>query len=237
MRQQRYEYRHRGATVSIHAPWEGCDDGHVEDDAGVGAVSIHAPWEGCDAKYARSASPRLTVSIHAPWEGCDYRFNPFRLLAYQFQFTHPGKGATQRDKNRSELCRVSIHAPWEGCDHRGGEETQAKGSFNSRTLGRVRRHVAFSFLPEDVSIHAPWEGCDGPQGKVGQRGECFNSRTLGRVRHVHNLTSNYPREFQFTHPGKGATIAGVSSQVLSGVSIHAPWEGCDAQEDRQSSPH
>ena len=26
--------------------------------------------------------------------GVRHRFNPFRLLAYQFQFTHPGRGAT-----------------------------------------------------------------------------------------------------------------------------------------------
>ena len=33
--------------------------------------------------------------------------------------------------------------------------------------------------------------------------------------------------FQFTHPGKGATAFEVSSHRVIGVSIHAPWEGCD----------
>ena len=34
-------------------------------------------------------------------------------------------------------------------------------------------------------------------------------------------------EFQFTHPGKGATVDDLALGGLLGVSIHAPWEGCD----------
>ena len=102
-------------------------------------VSIHAPREGCDKKFLchtliimrcfNSRTPggvRLEdeyhhycehrVSIHAPREGCDYRFNPFRLLAYQFQFTHPGRGATVLSSEVSQADKVSIHAPREGCD-------------------------------------------------------------------------------------------------------------------------
>ena len=79
----------------------------------------------------------------------------------EFQFTHPGKGATK--------------------DGRGAVEDLER--FNSRTLGRVRRrHIhrlrilrMFQFThpgkgatlrlhklstPPLVSIHAPWEGCD-----------------------------------------------------------------------------
>ena len=33
-------------------------------------VSIHAPWEGCDRTII-VASSESEVSIHAPWEGCD----------------------------------------------------------------------------------------------------------------------------------------------------------------------
>ena len=33
--------------------------------------------------------------------------------------------------------------------------------------------------------------------------------------------------FQFTHPGKGATVSPAVAHHLLGVSIHAPWEGCD----------
>ena len=42
--------------------------------------------------------------------------NPFRLLAYQFQFTHPGRGATQVHSVKELGEGVSIHAPREGCD-------------------------------------------------------------------------------------------------------------------------
>ena len=34
-------------------------------------------------------------------------------------------------------------------------------------------------------------------------------------------------KFQFTHPGKGATIIDVKDKEALRVSIHAPWEGCD----------
>ena len=35
--------------------------------------------------------------------------------------------------------------------------------------------------------------------------------------------------FQFTHPGKGATVEYLDSCVGFLVSIHAPWEGCDGR--------
>ena len=35
--------------------------------------------------------------------------------------------------------------------------------------------------------------------------------------------------FQFTHPGKGATARTERFRRAYVVSIHAPWEGCDAQ--------
>ena len=33
--------------------------------------------------------------------------------------------------------------------------------------------------------------------------------------------------FQFTHPGKGATASRLMTSGDWQVSIHAPWEGCD----------
>ena len=33
--------------------------------------------------------------------------------------------------------------------------------------------------------------------------------------------------FQFTHPGRGATVVRPTKLVISMVSIHAPREGCD----------
>ena len=41
------------------------------------------------------------------------------------------------------------------------------------------------------------------------------------------LKTEYDLLFQFTHPGKGATIYYIITQDQQVVSIHAPWEGCD----------
>ena len=124
----------------------------------------------------------------------------------EFQFTHPGKGATAEQGVPDERWEVSIHAPWEGCDP-----------------GRVGGE--FRII---VSIHAPWEGCDCLFQGLSLTLSRFNSRTLGRVRLIFldyiNLMSD---EFQFTHPGKGATERVGSVRRDTSVSIHAPWEGCD----------
>ena len=59
---------------------------------------------------------RSSVSIHAPWEGCDADYPIGIVVVYTFQFTHPGKGATNTSLQGGIL----------------------EKSFNSRTLGRVR---------------------------------------------------------------------------------------------------
>ena len=57
--------------------------------------------------------------------------------------------------------------------------------FNSRTPGGVRLYTSYGLAcEEEVSIHAPREGCD--------------SRA---TRYIYILA-----QFQFTHPGRGATI-------------------------------
>ena len=57
-------------------------------------VSIHAPWEGCDEVAAPVDGHNIIVSIHAPWEGCDSAYQLWLYPFLKFQFTHPGKGAT-----------------------------------------------------------------------------------------------------------------------------------------------
>ena len=59
------------------------------------------------------------VSIHAPWEGCDHICKSHYGDILMFQFTHPGKGAT---------------------DYEGGDYNVTL-RFNSRTLGRVRPYL------------------------------------------------------------------------------------------------
>ena len=168
--------------VSIHAPWEGCDDTKRARHIGQ-AVSIHAPWEGCDYQCMLRAIP-YHVSIHAPWEGCDWRFWFFRLLWSCFNSRTLGRVRPPRYCEYKACYDVSIHAPWEGCD------------------SSLLRYL---MLRRKVSIHAPWEGCDrylrvsslAPTkfqfthpGKgattfpiqYSSETWSFNSRTLGRVR-------------------------------------------------------
>ena len=138
----------------------------------------------------------------------------FKLLPWGFQFTHPGKGATQLRRSRdNDEHNVSIHAPWEGCDPRRLGQIDLEEGFNSRTLGRVRP-VGRHRLPHTlvVSIHAPWEGCDLLLASWMKSSSSFNSRTLGRVRPAAPLPSGWVSPtFQFTHPGKGATMTSVPS--------------------------
>ena len=125
---------------------------------------------------------------------------------------------------------VSIHAPWEGCDSPSFGPFKSLVCFNSRTLGRVRLYISaksytyllFQFThpgkgatcsalsncyTKSVSIHAPWEGCDSIGISEVLLHLSFNSRTLGRVRLKHSRLGMLCVEFQFTHPGKGATLA------------------------------
>ena len=173
---------YRTHRVSIHAPWEGCDACRWSSPClwllfqfthpGKGATH----WPSFVAPYCESFNSRTLGRVRQE----DYRNYS---INFWFQFTHPGKGATGRRNEADIASTVSIHAPWEGCDRHPGRKLLTCAvsihapwegcdlplplvlmlpmSFNSRTLGRVRRLLdmlgyGFRF----VSIHAPWEGCD-----------------------------------------------------------------------------
>ena len=149
--------------VSIHAPWEGCDALPLPSSRSISRFNSRTLGRVRRRHPARGVSAE-EVSIHAPWEGCDE----------DVDFCFNG------------VQSVSIHAPWEGCDRSRGAAEVATPSFNSRTLGRVRRlRRRRADEADGVSIHAPWEGCDARFG-------------------VFALETGL---FQFTHPGKGATRA------------------------------
>ena len=198
--------------VSIHAPWEGCDDSYV-DNGELQGVSIHAPWEGCDKDRLLFVFGQR-VSIHAPWEGCDFSSSSGTLSPSSFNSRTLGRVRLLVRVFSVPASVVSIHAPWEGCDINWSVLSVPSKRFNSRTLGRVRHgtlvlvvapHPLFQFthpgkgatsggintLKEElVSIHAPWEGCDQGARGVHQGYDCFNSRTLGRVRPRTSSTSS-----------------------------------------------
>ena len=148
----------------------------------------------------------------------------------KFQFTHPGRGATLDTSLCCSVVHVSIHAPREGCDRLALRVVE--GIVVSIHAPREGCDVyLFGYSPPNsvVSIHAPREGCD-----------------IGT-----NISKRDPDPFQFTHPGRGATVhswpsrssrIGFNSRTPGGVrllrgfvaplshyvSIHAPREGCDS---------
>ena len=190
-------------------------------------VSIHAPWEGCDtpASPSRLHTPRFnsrTLGRVRQDKGQASQpkacFNSRTLgrvrrasgviavVSGGFQFTHPGKGATQPPIILDKVFTVSIHAPWEGCDKLPDE-----------MLDHANK----------VSIHAPWEGCDPYRTLLRIRSWCFNSRTLGRVRRS-SISGLLAKVTVSIHaPWEGCDDTDDLRRRSFDVSIHAPWEGCD----------
>ena len=147
------------AAISIHAPREGCDFGifytslHQQNfnprtprgvrrsrrprDTGGHYISIHAPREGCDPEGGR-AILTTGISIHAPREGCDLPLPTHQEHAWQFQSTHPARGATVWSGCWGFGSLISIHAPREGCDTLIRFELTAVWHFNPRTPRGVR---------------------------------------------------------------------------------------------------
>ena len=156
---------------------------------------------------------------------------------FGFQFTHPGRGATGKSYSELQDLSVSIHAPREGCDLFLPPSAAIIPCFNSRTPGGVR-HVSINdcrylavvsiHAPREgcdlhrlslrhstsVSIHAPREGCDFPCRSLCACAGCFNSRTPGGVRLGLLRMPSESDTFQFTHPGRGATIRAFRSGLL-----------------------
>ena len=169
------------------------------------------------------------VSIHAPREGCDKTLPSLPQPHQRFQFTHPGRGATIKSASAYDVLKVSIHAPREGCDRLPPAMTTILLGFNSRTPGGVRLGlVPVSVRDEDVSIHAPREGCDSDGGVSNNWSWEFQFTHPGRGATVcGRFLSLSHTAFQFTHPGRGATVVDLLGEGEADVSIHAPREGCD----------
>ena len=201
-------------VVSIHAPREGCD-GQVIIIITESYVSIHAPREGCDTTSgdiytimgsfnsrtpggvrpdkARAYLPRVCFNSRTPG-GVRLTCTDMLIATLRFQFTHPGRGATLRGASDRYEQLVSIHAPREGCDSIVLDIAWRYSGFNSRTPGGVRlstRSIRAMFAV--VSIHAPREGCD---------------RMCPQM-----MMLTFP--FQFTHPGRGATLSQILITLVS----------------------
>ena len=148
----------------------------------------------------------------------------------QFQFTHPGRGATL-------MCPLLLQRGQFQFTHPGRGATCCRcfGScfcscFNSRTPGGVRLFAIYLFIiylsfqfthPGRGATESGWThrlvlpcfnsrtpgGVRLPRGTVAPRSRAgFNSRTPGGVRHGKVVYDYTIDEFQFTHPGRGATV-------------------------------
>ena len=130
-----------------------------------------------------------------------------KLGIYQkFQFTHPGRGATIAPRHVVDTREeVSIHAPREGCDLSFLSRFIPSLGFNSRTPGGVRRR--------SVSLSSCIRG--------------FNSRTPGGVRRHTRQVQQRLIDVSIHAPREGCDEIIPRAHACPLVSIHAPREGCD----------
>ena len=169
-------------NVSIHAPWEGCDNIPMLVDVWDEKFQFTHPGKGattlpCRIDYTRAGFNSRTlgrvrllqflpdravslVSIHAPWEGCDIKVIVLGEQELKFQFTHPGKGATCNSCQIEPSVWFQFTHPGKGATtFRGAKQPYSEFQFTHPGKGAtVTLHSGRS--PNSVSIHAPWEGCD-----------------------------------------------------------------------------
>ena len=214
--------------ISIHAPLAGCDILTLLGMNGKKRISIHAPLAGCDL---RSAHQDSGTSYFNPRTPCGVRRCSFPCpsRAHTFQSTHPLWGATGLDQIHPLVLQISIHAPLAGCDNRPSIKDQRMPKFQSTHPSRgattiPERHIAYCRV---ISIHAPLTGCDLWSLMEG----------LFRVISIHapltgcdpseDANSTTDKQFQSTHPLRGATSGAGEWLYRQGISIHAPLAGCD----------
>ena len=225
-------------TISIHAPRAGCDTRPPRVSGVVTVFQSTHPVRGatalCGGVPAKiifqsthpvrgaTATVRLVVvvtsiSIHAPRAGCDPKQGAWGLILYQFQSTHPVRGATKPIVNGIALIV----------------------DFNPRTPCGVRRSVVVCRFPKLPHFN-PRTPC-GVRHNSACRRKChagnFNPRTPCGVRRSAAWACPRSRQFQSTHPVRGATISFARCNKFFKISIHAPRAGCDEDEpDEDESP-
>ena len=193
-------------TVSIHAPWEGCDLYLLGGSKADRLFQFTHPGKGATVTTFPCCFCPL-VSIHAPWEGCDYICPNVPLYAH----------------------KVSIHAPWEGCDLPRGGYQHDTASFNSRTLGRVRPcYTLRAVVRGTFQFTHPGKGATFSCLFCTTFAGSFNSRTLGRVRLFRGKVIKASSPVSIHAPWEGCDeYVSAKVEAICNVSIHAPWEGCD----------
>ena len=170
--------------------------------------------------FYRCFNPRTPRGVRlASWT---YPFQPI-----WFQSTHPSRGATSGMVFFTVTSSVSIHAPLAGCDCRRASTSSSARCFNPRTPRGVRRSppltcVRFLFLKPPPPAGGATTQSSGMPPSV----ESFNPRTPRGVRPPYTYVHDYRKQFQSTHPSRGATVLHVVRNTHRMVSIHAPLAGC-----------
>ena len=190
------------------------------------------------------------------------RSKDYALCLRRFQFTHPGRGATAKKAGGyTGIAGFNSRTPG-GVRHATTSVAPASTiGFNSRTPGGVRP-VSSLGAGDDfgVSIHAPREGCDSSlTGAHTPHAASFNSRTPGGVRLVliitpmgdRHVSIHAPREgcdhdelcsvigrsvFQFTHPGRGATINSMAQKLFGVFQFTHPGRGATGSPTTMEIP-
>ena len=102
---------------------------------------------------------------------------------------------------------ISIHAPLAGCDRDRNDGTGRPCDFNPRTPCGVRLKRGANSATEAY----------------------FNPRTPCGVRLITSNKRNSDKQFQSTHPLRGATEYTDETPPDRSISIHAPLAGCDGR--------
>ena len=121
-----------------------------------------------------------------------------------FQFTHPGRGATGHQSHNEQRSEFQFTHPGRGATVSFVISNCLCLSFNSRTPGGVRLELSIKGIHTDTS---------------------FNSRTPGGVRRAGNQIVNAYLQFQFTHPGRGATAKMAITEVTREFQFTHPGRG------------
>ena len=205
MRQQKSETKSGKCCISIHAPLAGCDHKHSLRKKGEQLFQSTHPLRGATTINRRD----MFKNDFNPRTPCGVRLYFFSQTfdIDKFQSTHPLRGATCRLlSSRLSILFQSTH-PLRGATSLAGLKDLVVKVFQStHPLRGATISVLFSCFSMIISIHAPLAGCDHNAASLFFIRQNFNPRTPCGVRPAKDTNSPADKEFQSTHPLRGATV-------------------------------
>ena len=145
-------------------------------------ISIHAPRAGCDLAAVRAASSASNFNPRTPCGVRPPKHNK-KPLFFEFQSTHPVRGATGASNNYNAQAShfnprtpCGVRRQW-SADIRPAAAFQSTHPVRGATIGRHASGTALG-----ISIHAPRAGCDRTARHSVTAAGHFNPRTPCGVR-------------------------------------------------------